>query len=52
VVADFGKQAGAFIFRIKRSKKNIHAELPDPEEGRHYVPWEPHTEQKLTSQKT
>ena len=29
MVADFGKEADAFILRIKLSK-NIHAELPDP----------------------
>jgi hypothetical protein len=32
VVADFGKETAAFIFRIKWSNKNTHAELPDPED--------------------
>jgi hypothetical protein len=32
MAADFGKEAGAFNFRTKWSKKNIHAKLPDHED--------------------
>jgi len=32
MVADFRKETGAFNFRIKWSKKNIHSKLPDCED--------------------
>jgi hypothetical protein len=32
VVADVGKEESACVFRIKPSKTNIHAELPEHED--------------------